>query len=411
MRKALKARFILFGGKGPLHNHSVIINKERIEKIIPSSEVDKSSYKVINLEDSVLMPGFVNAHIHLELNWIRKGLTSFNSFPSWLEQIINLKRENNNREVITQSVQTSLKETINSGVTTIGQISSYSGLDFEEIVKSKIRTVYFFEIANSTISRTKQPFFEKLKSLNKKNNDMFTLKLFPHSIYSLDTVVLEEILAKAYKEKVDLGIHLSESKDEVRLIQKKKNAFEDIIFPILERRPRIKIRGNSPLSYLHKLNKDKSNIVLVHMNNLLKEDFKILRGQKYPVVLCPRSNLFLNQKMADLNFFMNYENTGIGTDGLSSNFSINFLDEIRFLYLHSKRFIKKNSEKIVLEKATLGGARALGIDKFVGTIEKNKKADLIAFRIKNNDPFMSVIDSNNSDLKLSIINGQIVKSQ
>ena len=115
--------------------------------------------------------------------------------------------------------------------------------------------------------------------------------------------------------------------------------------------------------------------------------------------------------MADLNFFMNYEKTGIGTDGLSSNFSINFLDEIRFLYLHSKRFIKKNSEKIVLEKATLGGARALGIDKFVGTIEKNKKADLIAFKIKNNDPFMSVIDSNNSDLKLSIINGQIVKSQ
>ena len=411
MRKALKARFILFGGKRPLHDHSVIINKERIEKIIPSSEIDKSSYKVINLEDSVLMPGFVNAHIHLELNWIRKGLTSFNSFTSWLEQIINLKRGNNNREVISRSVQASLKETINSGVTTIGQISSYSGLDFEEIVKSKIRTVYFFEIANSTISRTKQPFFEKLKSLNKKNNDMFTLKLFPHSIYSLDTVALEEILAKAYKEKVDLGIHLSESKDEVRLIQKKKNAFEDIIFPILERRPRIKIRGNSPLSYLHKLNKYKSNIVLVHMNNLLKEDLKILRKQKYPVVLCPRSNLFLNQKMADLNFFMNYEKTGIGTDGLSSNFSINFLDEIRFLYLHSKRFIKKNSEEIVLEKATLGGARALGIDKFVGTIEKNKKADLIAFRIKNNDPFMSVIDSNNSDLKLSIINGQIVKSQ
>jgi guanine deaminase len=115
--------------------------------------------------------------------------------------------------------------------------------------------------------------------------------------------------------------------------------------------------------------------------------------------------------MADLNFFMNYGKTGIGTDGLSSNFSINFLDEIRFLYLHSKRFIKKNSEKIVLEKATLGGARALGIDKLVGTIETNKKADLIAFKIKNNDPFMSVIDSNNSDLKLSIINGQIVKSQ
>ncbi|MBT89100.1 MAG: hypothetical protein CMN79_01240 [Spirochaetales bacterium] len=411
MRKALKAKFILFGDKEPLHDYSVIINKERIEKIIPNSEIDKSAYTVINLGDSVLMPGFVNAHIHLELNWVRKKLTSFNSFSSWLEQIINLKKQNNNREVITQSVQQSLKETINSGVTTIGQISSYSGLDFEEIVKSKIRTVYFFEIANSTISRINQHFFKNLRSLNKKSNGMFALKLFPHSIYSLDTVTLEEILTKGHNEKINLGIHLSESKDEVRLIQKKKNAFEDVIFPILERRPRIKIRGNSPLSYLHKLNKYKSNIVLVHMNNLLKEDLKILEKQKYPVVLCPRSNLFLNQKMADLNFFLNYEKTGIGTDGLSSNFSINFLDEIKFLYLHSKRFIKKNPEKIVLEKATLGGARALGIDKLVGTIEKNKKADLIAFRIKNNDPFMSVIDSNNNDLKLSIINGEIIKSQ
>ena len=76
-----------------------------------------------------------------------------------------------------------------------------------------------------------------------------------------------------------------------------------------------------------------------------------------------------------------------------------------------QRDLQKNPEKIVLEKATLGGARALGIDKLVGTIEKNKKADLIAFRIKNNDPFMSVIDSNNNDLKLSIINGEIIKSQ
>ena len=145
------------------------------------------------------------------------------------------------------------------------------------------------------------------------------------------------------------------------------------------------------------------------MNNLIKEDLKILKKEQYAVVLCPRSNLFLNQRLPDLNFFLKYKKVGVGTDGLSSNFSINFLDEIKFLYLHSKKFAKKDCEKIVLEKATIGGARALGIESMVGTIEKNKKADLIAFKLKNDNPFMSVIDSNNNDLKLSMINGEIIR--
>ena len=410
MRKALKAKYILFGGNQPLHRYSVIINKDKIEDVLPNSEINKNKYKVIDLGDSILMPGFINAHIHLELNWIRRKLIPFNSFSSWLTQIINLKKQVFGKEIIINSVKKSLKESIDSGVTTIGQISSYNGLDFKEIIRSKIRTVYFFEVTNSTVSNIDKNFFKKLTNLNRKNTKgMINLRLFPHSIYSLDTQKLENLLEIAQNKKIDLGIHLSESRDEIRLIQKKKNDLENIIFPLLKEKPKIKTKNNSPLSYLNNLNKKKLKILLVHMNNLIKEDLKILMKEQYGVVLCPRSNLFLSQKLPDLNFFLKYKNVGVGTDGLSSNFSTNFLDEIRFLYLHSKKFAKKDCEQIILEKATIGGARALGIDNMIGTIEKNKKADLIAFKIKNNNPFMSVIDSNNNDLKLSMINGEIMR--
>ena len=127
------------------------------------------------------------------------------------------------------------------------------------------------------------------------------------------------------------------------------------------------------------------------------------------MILCPRSNLFLNQKLPNLKFFMNYEKAGLGTDGLSSNFSINLMDEIRFLYLNSKKIVKQDCEVRVLEKATIGGARALGIDNYVGSLEAGKRADIIGFKQINLNPYMSVINSNQDDLTFSMINGKVVR--
>ena len=145
------------------------------------------------------------------------------------------------------------------------------------------------------------------------------------------------------------------------------------------------------------------------MNNLTNSDLELLKKRKYPVILCPRSNLFLNQKLPNLKFFMNYEKAGLGTDGLSSNFSINLMDEIRFLYLNSKKIVKQDCEVRVLEKATIGGARALGIDNYVGSLEAGKRADIIGFKQINLNPYMSVINSNQDDLTFSMINGKVVR--
>jgi len=203
-------------------------------------------------------------------------------------------------------------------------------------------------------------------------------------------------------------MHLSESIDEVKYSKRKRNNFEDEVFLQTSHKPTIETKPTTPLEYLDTLNRNRQDITLIHMNNLSQNDFKILMKKEYPVIICPRSNLYLNQKLPNIKFFMNYMKTGLGTDGLSSNLSINFLDEINFLYLNAKKIINKAEEKI-LSIATIGGAKALGIDNEVGTIEIGKKADIIAFDLINKNPYLSIIHSKKRNLKMSMINGKIIK--
>ena len=406
MVQALKAKYILTPNQSYIKDYAVIINNDLIVDIIPSVNLDKRKYKIIDLKNSVLLPGFVNAHIHLELYWVNSKLKPFKTFTEWLMQIIELKKAFNNNN-IPNSVKKSLNDCINSGVTTIGEISSYDGLDYEPIIKSGIRTVYFYELTNSTIGNINKSFLNKI--LKKKRKSLIYPRIFPHSIYSLSTKSLKKILAFANKEKVALGIHLSESIDEVKYAQGKENSLVKDILSRYSRGNILSKNKTTPLEYLDKLNTNKQTITLIHMNNLNKNDFNILKERKYPIVICPRSNLYLNQKLPNISFFSKYDKVGIGTDGISSNLSLDFLEEISFLYLNSKKIIPKNSEKRIIEMATIGGAKALGLDDIIGSIEINKKADLVAFELINSDPFLSVIHSRKDNLKMSMINGKIIK--
>ena len=172
MRLALKAKCIIFNKRNPIYDSAIIVNNEKIEKILPNKKVNTKTYKVINLENCVLSPGFINAHIHLELGWIKSEILPSNSFTDWLSQIIEIKKRGYRKKEVIASTKNALIESINSGVTTVGEISSYDGADLNEIEKSAIRTVYFLEISNSTISRMKSVFLQELIKRSQKN-DMF----------------------------------------------------------------------------------------------------------------------------------------------------------------------------------------------------------------------------------------------
>ena len=92
MYKIIDCKFLYCPKNGLLENQSLIIKNNNIFDFGPLEKFKKLKYKRIDLKNSLIMPGFVNAHIHLELNWVNKKLKKFNNFPGWLEQIIYLKK-------------------------------------------------------------------------------------------------------------------------------------------------------------------------------------------------------------------------------------------------------------------------------------------------------------------------------
>ena len=410
MYRIINSKYIWCPKNGILKDYSILIKSNKIHKIDHYKNLNKLKYKKINLKDSILMPGLVNSHIHLELNWVKKKLNYSSDFTDWLSQIIDLKKGFDKNQLIKESVKEAIRECSKCGVTTIGEIGSYNGLDISTIKKSGLRCSYFYEIANSNSLSFEKNILKIRKKIS--NNKLINLKVFPHSIYSLDSNIWKRCKKFSIKNNVGLCTHLSESREEIKFIKGKKNKFDNMIFNKLGNPPKVKRKSTfTPLKYLEDLGIINNNLTLVHMNNLSKQDKNIIKKNQLKVVLCPRSNIFLNEKLPDLKFFLDYHSTGLGTDGLSSNKDLNFVNEMNFLYLNSKKLNVKNLKEKILSISTIGGAKCLGLDEKIGSIEENKIADLIAFEIKDQNPIDSIIFREGKNIKLKIIDGKIIKFQ
>ena len=392
---------------GLLENRSLLLKSNKILKIDHKNKFKDLNYKKINLNESIIIPGLINSHIHLELNWVHKKLREYKNFPEWLNQIIDLKKNNLNKNVIKKSIKDAIISSIKSGVTTIGQISSYNGIDIPIINKYGIRCCYFYEIANSN----KDNFIKNLKVIERRliKKNLISIGIFPHSIYSLDTKIWETIISICKKKGYITSTHLSESRDEVQFIKGNDNKFDNLIFQKLISTPNIYRRKSfSPLKYLKYINFLDLNPTLVHMNNLSNEDKDIVKKNNLRIIICPRSNVFLKEKLPDLEFMLNYDLTGLGTDGLSSNHDLNIINEMYFLYKKAKKLKIRNLKEKILYIATLGGAKCLGIDNQVGSIQENKKADLIGFKITQKNPLNSILYDGGKNINLRMIDGKII---
>ncbi|MBI4228549.1 MAG: amidohydrolase family protein, partial [Deltaproteobacteria bacterium] len=158
---------------------------------------------------------------------------------------------------------------------------------------------------------------------------------------------------------------------------------------------------------------NKIRVTTVHMVQVRPEEIEEIKKYDIGVVICPRSNHFLKVGTPPIRHYSNLERIGIGTDGLSSNFNIDFLEELRFFYLITSKILGKDGAFFTVYAATLGGARSIFLEDKIGSIEKGKDADLIFLCPENAyaDPYLSVISSTKRDLKLSMVRGNVVYSR
>ncbi|HEX3036387.1 MAG TPA: amidohydrolase family protein [Thermodesulfobacteriota bacterium] len=391
----------------PINDGAIFIVDGKIQEIGKSANL-KNKYKNIQTLDlgrGILLPGFVNAHTHLELGWIKKSIGEFDGFIGWLRQIIGAKMEGIMREEIEVSVQNGIKSLIESGVTTVGEISSYDGLDKPLLKGSGLRTVLFKELFDRH-----EDFWS---SLSFEKEEIFEERPFPHAPYSCSPPILSKILRLYYEREIPIGIHLAESPDEVKFLRGEENGFEQAVFPMLGKEAFFKRNSQTPFEYLKELKFfNGTKITTVHMVHTLPQEVEEIGKFDIGIVLCPRSNLFLKVGSPPIKYYAKLERIGIGTDGLSSNINLDLLEELRFFYLTFAKELGKKAAFFTVYLATLGGAKSLFLEDKIGSIEMGKDADLIFLSPKyiSNDPYLSVISSSKGDLRLSMVKGKIIYS-
>jgi len=409
MKKLLiSAETILPISSEPLKDSVLVVIDGKIEDIGNASVLRKKykGLKEINLGEGILLPGLINAHTHLELGWIKNRIGNFKGFTSWLRQIIRAKREGVTNQEIEESVSEGIKSQIESGVTTVGEISSYGGLDIPILKKSGLRTVLFREVVDSKEGVTDFDTFEA--------SDIYEERLFPHAPYSCSPGLLKKTLDSHSRKGRPLGIHLAESKEEIGFVNRKGNSIENEVFPLIDKKSFKRKKANTPFEYLKDMGFfDKSKVTTIHMVQVEPNEVKEIPGLDIGIVLCPRSNLFLQVGTPPLKEYSKLKRVGLGTDGLSSNYNLDFFEELRVLHLLWSEALGKEASHETVYAATLGGARALFLEDRIGSIEIGKEADLIFLNSENksSNPYLSVVSSTNDNLELVMVRGKILYSK
>ena len=402
----LAADMVIPVSSEPIRNGAVVVDGGRIVDIGTSEKIEAAHPRLpeIRRPNSLILPGFVNAHTHLELSWTKGKIGGFEDFTGWLERLITLKAGGIDQDLVEDSMRMGIRDAIESGVTTIGEISS---LDFggREILKeSGMRIIAFLELFDRVSQR--------LSSLEFQSEDLYEERPFPHAPYSCGPELLDAVFACARENAVAAGIHLGESPDEVDFLRNLPNEFERKIFPLIKKKSFERPGAETPMRYIDGfLRGGEIKLSAVHMVQVAAEDMEIIRSADIGVILCPRSNVLLNVGKPNLRQMLGYERVGLGTDGLSSNSDLDFFREIRFLHDIMVEQGIPQSARLAVYFATLGGARALFIEERTGSLEIGKSADIICVDHGgdvDSDPYFCIVSSNPQNLQFSMVGGNFV---
>ena len=369
--KIIVPEYILTPNK-VLSNLAVAFDKT-IDTIAPLKDLQNRFPKaeVIKLQkNSLLMPGLINSHVHLEFS-ANKTTLKYGNFIKWLYSVIQ------NREELVKSCQSecidkALDMMLQNGITTIGAISS-NGLDLPSCAKAKQNVVFFNELIGSQANMADALFddfntrLDASKSVTKEN---FYPAIAIHSPYSVHHILIKKALEIAKNEKLKVTTHFMESVAEREWLDKDDGEFKKFFKEFLNQEYSI----NDAMEFLKYFNGIET--LFTHVTNASLEELNLLAKNNHTVIHCPISNRLLGNPTLNIKE-LNKKNINwvVATDGLSSNYTLDLFEEMKIsLFMHSLAPLNEFA-KALIEGVTSKAAKALGLNS--GEIAKDKDADMI----------------------------------
>ena len=328
--------------------------------------------ETVDYEGAWIMPGLVNCHTHSAMTLLR-GIRDDSNLHEWLEDYIWPAESQFTAEVTTKAVQFALAEMLLSGTTTFNDMYNPHGVDIKQVyqaVRQSGMRCYFSptlftspaETAAETLARTRA-IIEEILSYD---NEDFQVMVAPHSPYACDEDLLQGSVDLARELDLKLHIHVAETQNENKII--------------LER------YGKRPLAFLKGLGYLERPAIFAHGVELNPSEIADLATSPVSIAHNPISNLKLASGVAPVtNLLAAGVTVGLATDSVASNNNLDMFEEGRTAALLQKMRVGDASQFTIdqaLKALTIEGAKALGLEDKIGSLEVGKQADFIAIQPK-----------------------------
>ena len=366
----LHARWILpvTEDKPYLENHSIAIHEGHIVDIVPTTKAGSIFHAGVELDykQHALIPGLINAHTHAAMSLFR-GLADDIALMDWLQNHIwPAESKWVNEDFVQCGTELAVAEMLRGGTTCFNDMYFFPDITARVARKAGIRAcVGLIVIDFPTVwAGSADEYIEKGIGVHDsyRNDDLIRTVFAPHAPYTVSDRPLEKIRSFAHELDIPITMHVHETAHEVE--------------------EAVARSGTRPLRRLQELGLVGPSLLAVHMTQLLADELDLLTGSGCHVVHCPESNLKLASGFCPVHTLLAHGvNVALGTDGAASNNDLDMLGEMRCAALVAKGVAGDPTAlpaSVAMRMATINGARALGIDDRVGSLEPGKQADVVA---------------------------------
>lgn len=352
--------------------------------------------ELIDATNKIVMPGLINAHTHIPMSLFR-GTNDNLKLQDWLTKKIWPIENNMTEEDTYYGALLSIIEMIKTGTTCSNDMYFNCDAILKALKETKVRCLFTRCLTdNDSKGEERIQEFIKLYKEN-KNNELIKFSVAPHALYTCNTEYLKKCSSLALKLNIPLHIHYCENKDEIE--------------------GTIKTYGKKPLEVLKETGLINNKLILAHATFIDDESLEQFKNKDIHFVHNPISNLDLGCGIADITKYKNYVNIALGTDGQGSGNNLNLFYHMSIVDLLQKGKYEEGtvmSSYETLKMATINGAKALGLENIIGSIEVGKKADIIMIDMNdiNTAPNIDIITNlcHNAlnNVEMTMVNGNIL---
>ncbi len=376
-----------------LTDHTVVIEGSRIKAIVPSStwRAESGAHEAIALPCHALIPGLVNTHTHAAMSLFR-GMADDIPLMDWLQgHIWPTEARVVGREFVRDGTRLAAAEMLLSGTTCFNDMYFFGDEAAAAAIEAGIRAAIGMIVIGfpSAWASDVDEYFRRGQEIHDRYRDhpLITTSFAPHAPYTVDDVALKRIATLAEELDCSVHMHVHETAAEI------ESALTE--------------HGVRPLHRLHGLGLLSPRLQAVHMTNIADDEFELLALGGVNIVHCAESNLKLASGFCPVARLLEHGiNVALGSDGAASNNDLDMLGEMRTAALLAKG-VAGNTCAVpaaaALTMATLNGARALGLEREIGSLQAGKSADIVAIDLGGMvsqplyDPLSQIVYSSQRD--------------